>query len=537
MTPADRWDQVQEVFLAVADLTPADRQMALEERCHGDPALRAEVESLLQADSTSETVLGGALRTAIQTEATALFCGSPIEGSRIGAYRLLREIGRGGMGSVYLAARADEQFESIVAIKLVRPGLDTDFVLRRFRRERQILARLHHPNIALLLDGGTTENKIPYLVMEYVQGSRITKYAAEFHLSLEDRIRLFLPVCSAVEYAHRAFIVHRDLKPSNILVDSTGTPKLLDFGISKLLHSEPRDPADTQDVAMATPDYASPEQISGNPVTASSDVYSLGAVLYELLTGLRPRRIEQATPVAIERAICLEPTVPPSEAVRNKPTLSRRLAGDLDTIILHAMQREPERRYHSAEQLAEDLRRYLDHRPVMARPDSPGYRATRFILRNRGPVALVGAAAATAIVVAGRATYEARASRQRSRQFAATERDLQRKLITAYRRLGDLQPNTQAAVEAYTAMIEVARRRWESDPSDARSVSDYGAALLGLSVVLPVKPLAEKRRALERACAWLQEAVRQNPANRHLHEQLEDASSALDALQQRKRVE
>ena len=533
MTPAERWDHVQEVFLAVADLSPAARDLALEEMCQGDVVLRTEVQSLLKADSTSETVLGGALRTAIQTEATALFGGSPIEGSRIGAYRLIREIGRGGMGSVYLAARADEQYESNVAIKLVHPGLDTDFVLRRFRRERQILARLHHPNIALLLDSGTTEDKTPYLVMEYVQGSRLTKYAADHRLRLEDRIRLFLPVCSAVDYAHRAFIVHRDLKPSNILVDSTGTPKLLDFGISKLLHSEPRDLADTRDIAMATPDYGSPEQIAGNPVTASSDVYSLGAVLYELLTGLRPHRIERASPVAIERAICLEPTVPPSAVVRHKPSLSRRLEGDLDTIILCAMQKEPERRYRSAEHLAEDLRRYLEHRPVSAQPDSPVYRATKFILRNRGPVALVGAAAAAMVVIAGRATYEARANRQRFRQSAEAERDLQTKLVAAYRRLGDLQPNTPAAVQAYTDMLEVAKRLWEADPADPRSLSDCGAALLGLGVVMPVEQFSEKRSALERARAWLKKAVRQHPANTQLRQQLEAASSALEALTQR----
>ena len=532
MTPADRWHYVQEVFLAVADLISAARDLALEEMCQGDVVLRTEVQSLLKADSTSETVLGSTLRTAIQTEAAALFGGSQIEGARIGAYRLIREIGRGGIGTVYLASRADEEYESDVAIKLVRPGLDTDFVLRRFRRERQILARLHHPNIALLLDGGTTEDKVPYLVMEYVQGSRITKYAADLRLSLEARIRLFLPVCSAVEYAHRAFIIHRDLKPSNILVDSTGNPKLLDFGISKLLHSEPRDSADTQDIVMATPDYASPEQIGGNPVTASSDVYSLGAVLYELLAGLRPHRIEQATPAAIERAICSEPTVPPSAAVRHKPSLSQRLVGDLDTIILCAMQKEPERRYRSAEHLAEDLRRHLEHLPVLARPDSPGYRATKFILRNRGPVALVGAATAALVVIAGRATHEARASRQRFRQFAEAERDQRSKLVAAYRRLGDLQPDTPAAVQAYSEMLEVAKRLSEADPADPRSLSDYGAALLGLGIAMGVEHLAEKRSTLEQARAWLKKAVRQHPANAQLRQRLEASSSALDVLKQ-----
>src|SRR5262249_24193554 len=361
----------------------------------------AEVESLLEAEGAAAPDLVPAFKAAIESEADSLLRGSRIEGSRVGAYRVIREIGRGGMGSVYLASRADEQYESDVAIKVVRPGLDTDFILPRFRRERQILARLHHPNIARLFDSGATVSHVPYLVMEYVKGSHITAFAAAHRLNVEDRLRLFLPVCASVEYAHRAFVVHRDLKPGNILVDSAGVPKLLDFGISKLLHSEPRDPGDTQDVTMATPDYASPEQIVGDPVTTASDVYSLGAVLYELLTGVRPHRIERATPLAVERAICLDPVVPPSEAVRNDAALSRRMAGALDTIILTAMQKEPERRYASAERLAEDLRRHLEHRPVTSRPDSAAYRTGKFLRRHRIPMALAVAAATAVVSLAG----------------------------------------------------------------------------------------------------------------------------------------
>src|ERR1700722_3611047 len=379
MSPAYEWEQIQRIFLAVADLAPAERNAVLEQMCLGETALRVEVESLLRTDLTS--ALGTAIEGAIQTEATSLLDASRFEGKRLGAYRVVREIGRGGMGSVYLAQRADDQYESDVAIKVVRPGLDTEFILRRFRRERQILARLQHPNIARLFDGGT-EKETPYLVMEYVQGARITKYAEDRRLGVEDRVRLFLPVCSAVEYAHRAFIVHRDLKPGNILVDTTGTPKLLDFGLSKLLHSEPPDPGDPQEAVMATPDYASPEQIVGDPVTAASDVYSLGAVLYELLSGARPHRIEGVGPLALERAICVEPTVPPSVAARNNPALTRRLAGDLDSIILRAMEKNPERRYSSAEHLADDLQRHLQRRPVTACGGSPAYRVSKFIRRN-----------------------------------------------------------------------------------------------------------------------------------------------------------
>src|SRR5579864_1751476 len=497
MTPGDRWDRVQHVFLAVADLPPGERTMRLEEMCRGDAVLLAEVESLLRAEFSGAPALAPALNAAIKTEAGSWLGGSRIEGSRLGAYRVIREIGRGGMGAVYLASRADEQYESDVAIKVVRPGYDTDFILRRFQRERQILARLHHPNIARLFDSGTTENQVPYLVMEYVKGSGITSYAADHRLSVEERLRLVLPVCAAVEYAHRAFIVHRDLKPSNILVDATGAPKLLDFGISKLLHSEPRDPNDTQDRVMATPDYASPEQIVGDPVTAASDVYSLGAVLYELLTGLRPHRIEGATPLALERAICLEPIIVPSEAVRNDRALSRRLAGDLDTIILTAMQKEPERRYSSAEHLEEDLRRYLEHRPVKARADSASYRAGKFLRRHRIPVALAGAVAAAVVGLVWLAAFEALTSQQRIRQAAASQRAIERQLAAAYRRLGNLQVSTPEGVLAYAAMLDVARKLWEADPSDARSAGDYGAALLGFGLALPRDRLEEKRAALE----------------------------------------
>jgi serine/threonine protein kinase len=437
MAAADEWERIQRIFLQVVDLASPARNLVLEQMCGEEQALRAEVESLLRADETGLGTLGAAISSAIKTEAVSLLDTSRIEGKRLGAYRLIREIGRGGMGCVYLGQRADEQYESDVAIKVVRPGLDTDFILRRFRHERQVLARLHHPNIAQLFDGGT-ENKVPYLVMEYVQGSRITKYVEERRLSLEDRVRLFLPVCSAVAYAHRAFIVHRDLKPGNILVDDTGTPKLLDFGLSKLLHSELTDPADPQEMAMATPDYASPEQITGDPVTAASDIYSLGAVLYELLCGARPHRIQRPGPAALEQAICVEPTVPPSAAVAHVRPLSRRLAGDLDSIVLRAMQKDPERRYSSVERFADDLRRHLEHRPVTARSISPAYRLGKFVRRNSLQVVLVGAATAVA-GIGGVAAYNARASRKRARQAALSGRVLERELAAAHRLLHDLQ--------------------------------------------------------------------------------------------------
>jgi serine/threonine protein kinase/tetratricopeptide (TPR) repeat protein len=485
-----RWQRVEEIFHQALERPASERLAWLEGTCAGDTELRAEVVSLLESDSAAA---GGFVGSRVEQAVLELRddevepAARTMAGRQIGPYKLIRELGRGGMGAVYLAARADEQYESEVALKLVRPGLDTEFILRRFRRERQILARLQHPNIARLFDGGTTEDDIPYLVMEYVDGVWINQYAAKHHLNVEARLRLFLQVCDAVEYAHRNFIVHRDLKPGNILIDATGVPKLLDFGISKLLHAEQRDAAETQGVGMMTPDYASPEQILGEPVMIASDVYSLGAVLYELLTGARPHRIEQRAPLALERAICLDPTVTPSAAIQGDRALARRVAGDLDNIVLRAMQKDPERRYASVEHLADDLRRHLEHRPVVARPDSLPYRARKFVRRNQIAVALAVPVALALIgggLVAVHETSVARERFQQVRKLATTfvfdvedaahdlpgamkvrqliartgleyldnlsrssarDWDLKRELATAYLRIGDVQGGTQAA--------------------------------------------------------------------------------------------
>src|SRR5215813_6336564 len=320
MSDPDRWRKFEEIFHEALERPESERDAWLRFACNDDPDLYAEVRSLLESDREAAGVFVGS-----KVEQAVVELGAEtqpkIAGRRLGPYRLIRELGVGGMGMVCLAARDDQQYESEVAIKLVRPGLDTDFILRRFRRERQILARLQHPNIARLLDGGTAEDGTPYLVMEYIQGAWITTYAAKQRLSVEQRLQLFLPVCAAVEHAHRHFIVHRDLKPGNILVDQSGVPKLLDFGVSKLLLSGEGNMSDTQAVGMMTPDYASPEQILGNPVTILSDVYSLGAVLYELLSLALPHQIDKCTPLALERAICLDETIPPSGAVRDNEAL------------------------------------------------------------------------------------------------------------------------------------------------------------------------------------------------------------------------
>lgn len=377
----DRWKRVEEIFLAAVEKPEGERTRWVDQACEGDEELRGEVYSLLASDDqVSDTFVEGRVQDAVVS-----FGQKGPDVQRVGPYELIRELGRGGMGTVFLARRADDQYQNEVAVKLVRPGMDTDFILARFRRERQILASLDHPNIARLLDGGTTPEGLPYIVMEYIRGQRINEHCKPENLSIEQRITLYLDVCAAVDHAHRHFVVHRDLKPGNILIDERGTPKLLDFGICKLLYGNPLAPEETmtQGVGMMTPDYASPEQVRGEPVTVVSDVYSLGAVLYELLTSVRPHRIGSYTPQAVERAICDLDVQRPSQAA---PALAKQLEGDLDTILLKAMQKDPARRYASAEQLAQDLRRYLEHRPILARTDSVSYRAAKFLRRNRKEV-------------------------------------------------------------------------------------------------------------------------------------------------------
>ena len=435
MTP-DRWQAIGELFdLALA--APTGERTALIDRVSAtDEEVRREVRSLLASHNAAP---GGVVQKRIHValesfQRTSTAASTP---ARVGPYRLVRELGRGGMGAVFLAERDDDEYRAKVAVKLVRPGMDTEFILSRFRRERQTLARLQHPNISRLLDGGTTDHGLPYIVMEYIDGPWITTYAAQHKLGIEARVRLFLAVCSAVDYAHRSFIVHRDLKPSNILVDAAGVPKLLDFGICKLLVEAVT--ANDTVAPMLTPSYASPEQIRGEAATTSSDIYSLGAVLYELLTGIRPRRFENLTPLAIQRAL-ESPIVRPSAAAGDT-RLARQLAGDVDNILLRALDVEPARRYESAAQLADDLRRHLDHEPVRARPHTFGYRAGTFVRRHRGSTAAVAAVVATLMVALAVSLYEARLADARVRQIRSLASQL---VFDVHDAVRDLPGSTQA---------------------------------------------------------------------------------------------
>ncbi len=414
------WQQIREVFHAAVELPLAERAGFLERNCP-DPAMRREVESLLKSHEDAGDLLEiPAVR--LSPDNPKSDADDPWIGNSIGPYQVISRIGQGGMGTVYRAMRVDEHYVKQVAIKLVRTGLGNDQYLRRFKNERQIMASLDHPNIARLLDGGTTRG-VPYFVMEYIEGRRIDDYCDSLKLNTRERLKLFLQVCSAVQYAHQHLVVHRDLKPGNVLITEEGIPKLLDFGIAKLLDPElflQTTALTLSQMKPMTPEFASPEQIRGEPVTTSSDVYSLGVVLYRLLTGHSPYKLEGAPIHEVARAISESEPVKPSlvinyvtdetgadgRAVRLTPetvsltregqpvSLRHRLEGDLDNILLKALRKETARRYASVERFAEDIQRHLDGLPVLARKDTIRYRTVKFVKRHR-----VGVAAAVLVAV------------------------------------------------------------------------------------------------------------------------------------------
>jgi len=408
MTP-DRWQEVQALFAAVVDLGPEAQSDYLREACVDDPSLRDEVLALLQADRDSGA--GSFLSGAVAAAAAEIVSndGATRLGEQVGPYRLIKEVGRGGMGTVYLAERVDGEYATRVAIKFVRGVLAAPELARRLRAERQILADLTHPNIAWLLDGGTASDGTPYLVMEYLDGQPIDEWCDHRGIGLSGRLALFRRVCAAVEHAHQGLIVHRDLKPSNILVTQDGTPKLVDFGIARLLEgAEGSDVTGT--MRLLTPAYAAPEQVRGGRIGVSADIYALGGVLYRLLTGHTPVDMSGASAGEIERRILeQEPTLPSAAATGPASAWRKALKGDLDTIILKALRKEPGRRYLSVEQLAADLSRHETGRPVLARPDTLRYRSGKFLRRNRAGVLT---ALAVVLLTAG---YTVQLSRERDR--------------------------------------------------------------------------------------------------------------------------
>ncbi len=569
---ADRWRQVDELFHQASELAPEKRSAFVAERCAGDDDLRQEVESLLDSDSRAPAFLETpAIEAVADTFANDPSAIGP--GARVGAYRVENLIARGGMGAVYLARRDDDQFTKSVALKIVKRGMDTDEILRRFRNERQALADLEHPNIARLLDGGVTDDGRPYLVMEYVDGQPLTTHCRAQGLSLDERIGLFLKVCAAVQSAHQRLIVHRDLKPGNILVGEGGEPKLLDFGIARLLESDSGDQA-TGDVTVETsrlytPDYASPEQVRGEFVGIPGDVYSLGVILYELLTDEKPYKVSSTDRDEIRRQLADLHAERPSARAADTRT-QRRLRGDLDNIILTAMRVEPERRYDSVAHLADDIERSLQGRPVHARPDTLRYRTSKFVRRNK-----TGVAAAAIVVLAllagaaGIALQARETTRQRDiaeRRFddvrelanavmfdihdeirdlpgstaarrvlversleyldnlakeSAGDLSLQRELATAYQRVGDLQGNpwlpnigdTEAAFGSYLRALELFENTASRSDDELDQRGLYIAYVKLGNIYAATGAFEESRSMYDKALVFAEDRAQQDPTD------------------------
>lgn len=459
MTPQE-WHKIKEVLETALDLEPNARERFLDSACAGEGLIRREVESLLESHDEEPAFL----ELPVAIDAAHLGASLTPEnwiGRHLGYYELLEEVGAGGMGAVYRAVRADGQFDKQVAVKLIRSNLSTGFFVSRFKNERQILASLEHPNTARLIDGGVTEEGLPYLVLEFVVGEPIDQYCVRQDLSISERLKLFRTVCSAVQHAHKNLVVHRDLKPGNILVTEDGTPKLLDFGIAKILDPGEEETARDRtltEMRIMTPDFASPEQVRGDVITTSSDIYSLGVILYLLLTGRRPYHVSSTAPHEIIRAICDTDPGKPSTAVTrfeklaasakfdsganaseeteiglNRKKLRRALSGDLDNIVLKALRKEPERRYATVEQLSEDVRRHLEHLPVIARKDTVGYLASKFIMRHKAGVA-AGVAVAlmliAALVITLHEAHVAKVERVRAERRFNEVRKLANSLLT-----------------------------------------------------------------------------------------------------------
>jgi eukaryotic-like serine/threonine-protein kinase len=385
MDAVERQRRIRALF-DQASAQPAELQKELVHREAGDPEIERAVLRLLKAGASS----GGFLSRPVWQNHEP----PPQEGTRIGPYKVIRELGAGGMGIVYFVVRADEVFRRTAALKVIRPEYKTGPLVRRFQQERQILAGLDHPNIARIVDGGTTSDGLLYFVMDYVEGQPIDLFCTSQNASLRQRLNLFRQACAAVQYLHENRVIHRDLKPANILVAAGGVVKLVDFGIARILVESGERKANT--TPLMTPGYASPEQIRGGPTGPATDIYSLGAILYEMLTGVRPHDFGNRTLPEVIRAISTEdPATPSTVAAKGLEKPSK----DLDSIVLMALRKEPERRYASAAALAADVERYLYKRPVLARKNSLGYVTTRFIQRQKKAVAagvLIAASLGTA---------------------------------------------------------------------------------------------------------------------------------------------
>jgi tetratricopeptide (TPR) repeat protein/tRNA A-37 threonylcarbamoyl transferase component Bud32 len=577
---SERWKKVEALFEQTLEAAPAARPEFLQ--AIDDAEVRREVESLLEAHGEAGVFLDEPDRffSSDSFEVDALSPGEVID-----RYRIIRELGRGGMGAVFLAERADDEYKKQVALKLIKRGTDTDAVLRHFRNERQILAGFDHPNIARLFDGGTTETGLPYFVMEYVEGLPIDEYCKTHALSVVERLKLFRAVCAAVSYAHRRLVIHRDIKRSNIMVTAEGVPKLLDFGIAKLLREEDAPQATMTALHLMTPQSASPEQLRGQPVTTATDVYSLGVVLYELLCGRSPYEFDSHAPHEMARVITATEAKKPSSAIAAANFNAKLLKGDLDNIVLMALRKEPERRYQSVEQFSEDIQRHLEDRPVLARKDTLGYRSSKFIGRNKVALAaatLVLFSLVGGIIATGRQAHVARREKVRAeRRFndvrklaksvlfdyhdaikdlpgatkvrerlvkdaltyldslaseAQDDMALQRELAEAYDRVGDVRGgqlsgnlgDQAGAIESYTKALRIRETLLASKPSETQTQRDLAKSHQKIATLLgDTDKEAEGVEHYRKAVALTLDLVQKQPADEDLQYELAGAWNAL----------
>src|SRR5579859_5386113 len=520
------WKTVEDILASALELPPERQAAYVEQCCAGSPEIRKEVEELLTAYRAAEKCIeprAGKFDLPEGFDDTLL-------GTRVGTYKLVERIGDGGMGTVYRAERDDQQFTQVVAVKLVRAGLHDPELLKRLRTERQILALLEHPHIARLLDGGITAGGQPYIVMEYIEGARITDDCKSQNLNIRQRLALFRQICSAVHYAHQRLVVHRDIKPSNILVARDGAPKLLDFGIAKIVDTTAGVEGHTlTNLNPMTPEYASPEQVQGKVLTTATDIYSLGVLLYELLTGQKPYKTAEKTPQEVARLVCESEPPKPSTAItalakaQSQAGRLETISGDLDHIVLKAMRKEPAQRYASAEELSADIGNYLAGLPIQAREGSFRYLASKFVARHKTVVALSSAlllALITGLAVVSWEVHVAHVERARAeRHFnevrklansflfefhdsikdlpgatparklvvsraleyldvlskeAGSDTSLQRELAAAYEKVGDVQGNpyganlgdTTGALASYRKELAIRESLLNADPGN-----------------------------------------------------------------------
>jgi len=566
----ERWRRMEELYHAAMEREEDQRAAFLRRSCAGDQDLCGEVESLIAYARQSAGIID---QPAIEMVAAAMAEDikardanktDKMIGARIAQYRIVGKLGDGGMGDVYRAVRADDAYNKHVALKLIRSDRDSSFFINRFRNERQILASLDHPNIARLYDGGTSNDGAPYFVMELIEGEPIIAFCDHRRLSTTERLRLFLQVCSAVQYAHRRLIIHRDIKPDNILVTAEGVTRLMDFGIAKILEADadPGEPDLTVTGPRAfTPGYASPEQIKGEPITTASDVYSLGVVLYELLTGRSPYRTANRAQHEMARAICDTEAEKPSTAVTrldrtatgncaatmltntsavrdgSPEKLKRRLRGDLDNILLMALRKEPERRYASVEKLSGDIQRHLQNMPVHARNDTFGYRASKFITRHKAGVA--AAVIATIMLIVGvdaivREAHIARIERARAEARFNQVRKLADSLMFGiHDSIKDLPGSTAAREVVVTNAVQYLDGLSQESGNDIRLQAELAAGYRRLGDIQGDRwgtNLGDRRAAAEsyRKSLALREAVaKANPLDLQAQHELQAAEDSF----------